>query len=132
MTIQTVDGNVIAVADGPNGPGTRLQIQKSALNTYGSAVERIVDVWGDGDPIWKNGHFIPNAAVFLITGDNNYVYVDVTGTTFVTGDNVWASRVPAVTVKNSIGQTTGFSWGVENILHDTNIPNIVWTNNSGD
>jgi hypothetical protein len=126
----TIDGSIITLAAGPNGANTRLKVTKD-LGTYGSASENIVDNWGEGDPIMKNGSFVAGAIVTLITGDANYIYVDVIGTTFVYGDTVWAARVPTVSVKNSVGQNTGFTWGSPNISHGDNIPTILWSNNSG-
>jgi hypothetical protein len=130
---QTIDGTVIAVTAGPNGPNTRLKVQKD-LGTYNSPSEAIAQNWGEYSPLWKNGTFVTGATVSLITGDANYIYVDVIGTIFNTGDNLWAARVPSVTVENSVGQNTGYGWGSPNFRYpngNNSIPNIVWTNNGG-
>jgi hypothetical protein len=129
---QTIDGTVIAVTAGPNGQNTRLRVQKD-LGTYNSPSEAIAQNWGEGGPLWKNGSFVTGATVSLITGDANYIYVDVIGTILTTGDSVWVARVLSVTVENSAGQNTGYSWGSPNFRYPNgnSIPNIVWTNNSG-
>jgi hypothetical protein len=130
---QAVDGTVVAVASGPNGPGTRLQVRKD-LGTYGSPSYNMAVNWGDGASIWRNGNWVTGATVSSITGDANYVYVDVSGTTFTTGDQVWAAKVGKVTVENSVGQNTGYLWSSPNLRYPgapNSVPNIVWSNNVG-
>jgi hypothetical protein len=129
----TVDGTVVTVMTGPNGPNTRLQV-KNDLGTYGSPSEQINDNWGDGAPIWKNGSWIPGATVSSITGDTNYLYVDVSGTTFFTNDILWAAKISSITIENCVGQNTGYGWSSPNLRYPSNansVPNITWLNNSG-
>jgi hypothetical protein len=125
----TVDGTVVSL---PNGQGTsRLRIQKD-LDTYASPSERVVDNWGDGAAIMKNGSFVPGATVSVITGDTNYVYVDVNGTTFRNGDQVYAAKVQSLSMTNNVGQNTGFNWSSsKSVNHYQNIPTITWSGNNG-
>jgi hypothetical protein len=127
---QTIDDTVVSVTTGPNGADTRLKVQKN-LGTYGSPSQSIGGAWGNGTPIMKNGIFVPGASITLVSGDASFIYVDVIGTTFTTGDTVWAARVPKITVTNNVGQNTGFGWGSQTILHGADIPAIVWSGNSG-
>jgi hypothetical protein len=129
----SVDGTVVSVATGPNGPNTRLQMQKN-LAAYGSPSEIVNDNWGDGAPIWKNGGWVSGATLSSTTGDANYVYVDIIGTTFAPGDKVWAAKVGSLTVENCVGRNTGYSWGSPNLRYPNganSVPNIIWSNNSG-
>jgi hypothetical protein len=128
---QTVDGTVVRSVTGPNGPGTRLQIQRSG--TYGSPYWVADTQFGEGSSIWKNGSLVAGASITAITGDANYLYLDVTGTTFATGDTFWGPRVESISVTNNVGQTTGFNWASPNIHYPggISIPNVTWTNNSG-
>jgi len=124
-----VDGGVVSL---PSGQGTsRLRIQKD-LGTYDSPSERVVDNWADGATIMKNGSYVSGSSVAAITGDDNYIYVDVVGTTFKNGDKVYAARVQSLLVTNNIGVNTGVNWLLPlSILHAENIPSITMLGNTG-
>lgn len=117
----------------PQGPGTsEIQIVKK-LNTLGSPSEEVVDNWGDGEMIMKNGAFVPGAQIASITGNANYIFVTVNGTTFQPGDTVYAARDDNLSVTNNVGQNTGWNWSDPAVIpHENNIPAIVWSGNSGD
>jgi hypothetical protein len=68
----------------------------------------------------------------LITGDTDYVYVDVDGTTFKNGDTIWATRVQRLAVRNCVGEGTGLSWAAPNVTFANNIQSIAWDGNRGD
>jgi hypothetical protein len=134
----TVDGTQVAVITGPNGASTRLKIIKdlgSFCNpTVGGSYHPsncVVDFWGVGAPIMKNGSFVPGASVTLISGDASFIYADVAGTTFALGNTVWAARVASASVTNSTGVTTGFSWSGCGMIRQNTIPVATCTGNSG-
>ena len=123
-----IDGTTISLPNGPNS--SRLKVVKTTKE-YGDAWQMIVDFLGDGDQVYKNGAPVKGATIALITGDANYIYVDVAGVTFNNGDSFSGARVQNLTVKNSFGQNTGFSWATPWSFLKTGIANLVWQNNSG-
>lgn len=137
----TVDGTQVTSVTGPNGPNTRLQVIKDLGSSCNPAVGSnyhpsncMVDYWGVGAAVMKNGSFVSGASVTLISGDASFIYVDITGATFATNDTVWAARVGSISVTNSIGQSTGYSWtgcGMIRYPSGGSVPVTTCSGNSG-
>jgi hypothetical protein len=138
----TVDGTVVKSVTGPNGAGTRLQITKNlTVSTSPSAMAAVM--FGDtksqagvtGSSVWKNGTLTAGCFVNSITGDATNVYIDFTGCIFATSNTVYAARLDKISVTNSVGVTTGYTWGSPNIRYPNGVSidpgKITWTGNSG-
>jgi hypothetical protein len=115
----------------PDGDGSStLRIAKDAVEPYWGTSWQIVDNWGEGHTIWKNGVQVDGSAVSLIAGDTDHVDVTCSGVTFKAGDTVAAARLQKLVVRNCRGERTGFDWTAP-WLADT-IPAITWRGNHGD
>src|SRR5262249_20804304 len=82
--------------------------------------------FGIGHGVQKNGTWVPGAYVSAVTGDDDYVYVELSGVSFSAGDTFMVAQVQELVIKNTTGIDTTY-WS-EADIQDNVIPNVTFMN----
>jgi hypothetical protein len=138
---------VAQLGTGPNGPNTRLSAPialggtiPGGSNTYKGIVDNSSGAFALGSLAYPGATVYVNNAktsttVTNITCDGTNVYVDLS-TAVATGNTIWFSHTQNITVRNSQGILTGYTWGSagnNGIRYPigNGVPNLMVSNNSG-
>jgi hypothetical protein len=119
----TLDGTTNTITTGPNGADTEIVIPNSGLTGQSGDAFIVASQFTDslsepgyqGSAVWKNSTTAPVSGCYWAGVEGNatsiIAWTNSASCTFATGNVVWGSKVEDLSVTNSNGVNTSYTWG---------------------